>query len=105
MERKNLFSKKMIGEEKKEYCLDYSLLMHSTEYGNVYGIEIRKTANKTVVESDRVEGVSERMEEAEYLLRKLAEGLATPVELAALCDDYISEREYVGVEIYAEAAS
>ena len=37
--------------------------------------------------------VSLCLEEAEEFLSRLAEGLAFPIELTALCDDYISERE------------
>ena len=45
------------------------------------------------VEEDSVEGICKNREDAEQFVFRLAEGIALPVELAALCDDYISERE------------
>ena len=41
-----------------------------------------------------VEGLCENKDEAVQFLFGLAEGLALPIELTALCDDFISEKEY-----------
>ena len=74
--------------------LEYFLLIRSAEQGRIYGIAIRKTDAAGNMEKELVEGLYESRNEAERFLFRLAEGLALPVELVALCDDYISEREF-----------
>jgi hypothetical protein len=57
------------------------------------------------MEKDAVEGLFEDREEAEEFLSRLAEGLALPVELIALCDDYISEKESKNLNEMEQEAS
>jgi hypothetical protein len=52
-----------------------------------------------------VEGLFEDREEAEEFLSRLAEGLALPIELIALCDDYISEKESKNLNEMEQEAS
>ena len=92
MERVKLFSGSFENEEKMTFHLGYFLLIRSAEQGQVFGVAVQKD-ELFGMEEDAVEGLFEDREEAEEFLSRLAEGLALPVELTALCDDYISEKE------------
>ena len=94
MEKMRLYIKSFADERNAVYQLEYFLLIHSAEQGKVYGIETTKTDAAGNMEKELVEGLCESRDEAERFLFRLAEGLALPVALVALCDDYISEREF-----------
>ena len=93
MDKVKLYSKSFENEENMKFHLNYFLLIRSAEQGQIFGIAIHKTDDCGVTEEDAVEGLFENREEAEAFLFRLEEGLALPVELTALCDDYISEKE------------
>lgn len=94
MDKMNLYTKYFTNEAQTEYRLDYSLLIHSIEEGQIFGVAVQKSSEAGIVEEDAVEGLFESRREAESFLFRLAEGMALPVELTALCDDYISEKEF-----------
>lgn len=105
MEKMKLFTKSFTDEKNAVYQLEYALLIRSADGGKVYGIGIKKTDAAGNSESDQAEGLFENREEAEQFICRLAEGLALPVELAALCDDFISEREMEMDQTDVQAAS
>ena len=86
-----LFEREFSDEANHIYHTEYYLLVHIAGSEKVYGVEIVKT-DASGTEREVVEGFSESREKAEGFLAKLADGLALPVELTALCDDYISEK-------------
>jgi len=92
MEKILLFQNDFINEENAAFHLEYFLLIRSAEMGETYGGMIRKTA-ADADEEDSVDSLCENREEMETFLSRLAEGCALPMELAVLCDDYISDRE------------
>ena len=94
MEQIRLFEKSFVSEEEKAYNLEYFLLIHSAEQGEVYGVSVVETDDAGDKEAEQVTGLCESREEAEQFLYRLAENLALPVEMTALCDDYITEKEY-----------
>ena len=87
-----LYTKHCEDVQKKAYSLKYFLLIDTTDRGTVYGIEIEKE-EPAVTEREMVRGLCAEREEAEKFLWKLWDGTAFPVELVALCDDFITERE------------
>lgn len=90
-----LIYEKMLSEELWGTCsIKYFLLIHSGEFGSIYGVEIEKTDDGGSSERDIVLAISEKRKEAEGFLSRLWQGDALPVELAALYDDFISEREW-----------
>ena len=93
MEKVKLYTKSFENEEQMIFRLNYFLLIRSAEQGQVFGVSVQKSDNSDVIEEDAVEGLFESRDEAEAFLFRLAEGLALPIELTALCDDYISEKE------------
>ncbi len=93
MDKVKLYSKSFENEERMMFHLSYFLLIRSAEQGQVFGVAVQKSDNSDVIEEDAVEGLFESRDEAEAFLFRLAEGLALPIELTALCDDYISEKE------------
>ena len=93
MEKMKLFEKSFTNEKNAVYQLEYFLEIRSAEMGKTYGVMIRKTGAASVAEEDCVDGLCEDREAAEHFLFRLAEGLALPMELTALCDDFIFERE------------
>ncbi len=105
MEDKKLYAKKIISEGKTVFHLDYFLLESSVEQGMVYGAAIQKMDSDGNMETDYAKGLFEDLAEAEGFLARLAEGLAFPVELAALCDDHISGQEFQKKRGQVQAAS
>ncbi|MBQ3567321.1 MAG: hypothetical protein IJA25_00125 [Anaerotignum sp.] len=93
MDKTNMYQKSFTDEEMSVCRLDYSLLIRSAEMGQIFGVSVQKTDAFGVMEEESVDGLFETCDEAERFLSVLAEGLALPTELTALCDDYISERE------------
>ncbi|MBQ7104068.1 MAG: hypothetical protein IJN89_08425 [Anaerotignum sp.] len=93
MNKTNMYTKSFTDEEMSVCRLDYSLLIRSAEMGQIFGVSVQKTDAFSVVEEETVDGLFETRDEAERFLSVLAEGLALPIELTALCDDYISKRE------------
>lgn len=90
-----LFFEKVLSEGMQDACsIKYFLLIRSGESGRSYGVEIEKTDARGNRERDGVFGVSEERKEAEAFLGRLWQGSALPVELAALYDDFVSEREW-----------
>lgn len=90
-----LVYEKMLSEELWGRCsIKYFLLIHSGEFGRIYGVEIEKTDDSGSSERNAVLAISEKRKEAEEFLSRLWQGDALPVELAALYDDFISEREW-----------
>ncbi|MGN0135838.1 DUF6514 family protein [Anaerotignum sp.] len=89
----------LIGEKKirdglcKEYILKYSLLIRSGESGKIYGVEIERMDACGICEKDTL-GVSEQKKEVERFISKLWKGNALPIELAALYDDFVGEKEW-----------
>ena len=94
MNKRKLYTRSFMNHEQAEFQLDYFLLIRSAEQGQVYGVAVQKTDASGIVEEDLVEGLFESADAAEAFLFRLAEGFALPVELAALCDDCISELEF-----------
>lgn len=92
MEKILLFQNDFINEENAAFHLEYFLLIRSAEMGETYGGMIRKTVAGTD-EEDSVDSLCENRKDTEAFLSRLAEGRALPIELAVLCDDFISERE------------
>lgn len=88
--------KRFLDEDKKEYSLNYALLIRSGEFGKVYGVEIELYDDETFVEKDLLQGLSEKREEVEKFIRILWTGTALPVELSALGDDFIGAKEWLG---------
>ena len=105
MERVKLFSGSFENEEKMTFHLGYFLLIRSAEQGQTFGVAVQKTDASDIAEEEAAEGLFEDREAAETFLFRLAEGLAMPVELLALCDDYISEREFPEKQKIEQAAS
>lgn len=68
----------------------------SQDQGNdiFYGVGIEKKKGNQVIEIECVEGLSEEKGEVEKFLYTLWVEQCLPVELVALCDDFISEKEY-----------
>ena len=93
MEKMKLYADSFRNEENDVFQLEYFLLIRSAEQGKTYGVSIAMTDAEGTIEEDSVEGICKNREAAERFISRLAEGIALPVELAALCDDYISERE------------
>ena len=93
MNKVKLYSKSYENEEQRIFHLSYFLLIRSAEQGQIFGVAVQKADDSGVTEEDVVEGLFECREEAEVFLSRLAEGIVFPVELTALCDDYISEKE------------
>lgn len=88
-----LFAKSFVNEIGTVHQLEYYLRVFPAEKGDVYGVEIRMTDADGRMETEQVSGLCEDRKETERFIGKLAEGLALPVELLALCDDFVSERE------------
>ena len=107
MNKVKLYSKSYENEEQMLFHLSYFLLIRSAEQGQVFGIAVQKSDDSGVIEEDAVEGLFEGKEEAEAeaFLFRLAEGLALPMELTALCDDYISEKESKNLNEMEQEAS
>lgn len=82
-------------EENTVYHLEYSLLIQSVEQRKYYGVAVRMTNETGASEEDAVMGLCENREKAEQFLLRLKENLALPIELTALCDDFISEWEMI----------
>ena len=93
MEKMKLYADSFRNEENDVFQLEYFLLIRSAEQGKTYGVSIAMTDAEGTIEEDSVEGICKNREAAEQFISRLAEGIALPVELVALCDDYISERE------------
>ena len=93
MNKVKLYSKSFENEEQMVYHLSYFLLIRSAEQGQIFGVAVQKEELSGMTEEDAVEGLFEDREEAEEFLSRLTEGLALPIELTALCDDYIFEKE------------
>ena len=88
-----LYDKKIeVGET--TFHLKYSLLIHSAEEGEIYGVSIEKNDASGNKEEESVEGLFENREKAEQFLGKLASGFVFPVHLTALCHDFISSEEF-----------
>ena len=104
MDKVKLYSKSFENEENMKFHLNYFLLIRSAEQGQVFGVAVEKE-ELFGMEEDAVEGLFEDREEAEEFLSRLAEGLALPVELIALCDDYISEKESKNLNEMEQEAS
>lgn len=90
--------KKLRDELHREYILKYSLLIRSGESGKIYGVEIERMDAQGIPERDALQGVSEKRKEVERFIGRLWKGNAFPVELAALYDDFVGERE--GAEVH-----
>ena len=93
MNKIHLYSKMFSDEEQSVFHLNYFLLIRSAEQGQTFGVAVQKTDASDIAEEEAAEGLFEDREAAETFLFRLAEGLAMPVELLALCDDYIFEKE------------
>ena len=104
MDRTKLYTKYFTTEEENVLQLDYFLVNRSVEQGQVYGVAVQKV-NAAAVEETAEEFLTEDKGQAEKFLFRLAEGLATPMELSALCDDYISEKENKNSYKMVQAAS
>ena len=105
MEKIKLFEKHFTNENNEVFLIEYFLMIRSAEMGKTYGVMVRKTDADSVAEEDSVDGLCESREEAERFLGRLAEGLALPMELTALCDDFIFELETEEKQISAQEAS
>ena len=81
-----------------DFHVEYGLLVRSAEWGDTYGVEIIKTDAGGQVEKEQVYGLSDNRELVESFIDRLVAGAALPVELAALCDDFISENEAILTE-------
>lgn len=93
MKRHLIGEKRILDEAKQAYELRYFLSVHSGEWGQVYGVQIEMRDAQGVLTQDRIGGLSEEREEAEAFARRICAAAATPAELAALADDFVSERE------------
>ena len=93
MEKIMVCRKTVLDEQAQCMKLDYSVLIGLDESGRIYGVEIKKTAADGTAEKDAFFGISKQYETAEAFIRRLSKATALPVELAALCDDFISETE------------
>lgn len=94
MKKTVLYQKKLQDGCNRECTLCYSLVIHATESGKVYGAEIEKTDEIGQQESALIYGVSENKEDVQYFMRRLCLGSALPLELDALYDDFIGEKEW-----------
>nr|WP_294681071.1 DUF6514 family protein [uncultured Anaerotignum sp.] len=94
MRKAMLYKKKLQDEQGREYVLCYSLVIHATENGRVYGAEIEKTAESGQQERSLLCGVSESREETQRFIKNLWVGSALPSELDAIYDDFIGAKEW-----------
>lgn len=93
MERIAICRKTFLDEENRCYDLKYSMLLCSADGREFYGIEIAMRDSAGKVEKESSCGIFSCRADAEKFLRRLCAATALPVELGALCDDWISERE------------
>lgn len=93
MKKTLIYEKKLQDELHREYLLRYSLLIRSGASGEFYGVEVESVDAYGDREWDVLQGVSEKRKEAEEFISRLWRGDALPVELAALYDDFVSEKE------------
>lgn len=94
MKKTLICEKKFRDELCDEYMMRYSLLIRSGESGKIYGVEIERVDAHGIRESEALQGVSEKRKEVERFIGRLWKGNAFPVELAALYDDFVSEKEW-----------
>lgn len=93
MEKKLFCTKQLPDENGREIRLAYWLLIYSAKRERTYGVAVEKSDATGVCEWDAFCGLSQERESVERFLRKLCRGTALPTELAALCDDFVSEQE------------
>lgn len=105
MERMTLCTKHFVDETGQDHNVSYSMLSSSAEWGGFYGVGIEMLDGQNVVEREMMAGLSENKGEVEEFIRRLYAATALPVELQALCDDFISEKESRGKYKAALAAS
>ena len=90
MEKTIFFTKELVYEG-ETFTLEYALLCSPSQSGSVYGVSVKKQTEENQMEEDWVEGLTQKKETAEVFLKKLSDGFAFPVELVALCDDFLYE--------------
>lgn len=94
MEQTMILQKQIADENNHAWRMRYWLLSSPVAEGeHVFGAAIDKCDGEQVVERDEVFGISQRKEDVLLFLDRLNYGDATPVELAALADDYVFEME------------
>lgn len=95
MEQNVIRCRQIVDEYKNLFQMRYALLIHPNKDGDcVYGIAIEKCEGEKVLEREEIYGFSEQEEEAFSFFTRVSDGEAMPVELMALADDYITEREW-----------
>ncbi len=93
MERITICKNTFLDEQNQRCDLDYSMLICKDADGESYGVAIAKRDAGGIAEEERFLGISLRPARVQAFLRKLCRATALPVELAALCDDFISEEQ------------
>ncbi len=93
MEKMLFCEKQFLDENGREFRLAYWLVTRSVKRERTYGVAVEKTGAAGICECDTFCGLSQEREAVEEFLRRLCRGTALPTELAALCDDFISEQE------------
>lgn len=96
MEKILFYEKEFLDEKGEKFRLAYWLLIHSAKRERAYGVAVEKSNAAGTCERDAFCGLSRERADVEKFLRKLCRTTALPVELAALCDDFISEQENAG---------
>lgn len=84
-----------LDEKNRRYDLDYSMLIRTVGGRKFYGPEIAKRDQAGEVEREAACCIFSRYEDAEAFLHRLCGATALPVELGALCDDFISETQWL----------
>lgn len=98
MERITICKNTFLDEQNRRCDLDYSMLICKDADGESYGVAIAKRDADGKTEEERFLGISLRPEQVQAFIRKLCRATALPVELAALCDDFISEEQLAGAQ-------
>ncbi|MBM6828218.1 hypothetical protein H9X85_01070 [Anaerotignum lactatifermentans] len=94
MEQTMIEQKQIADERNRFWTVRYWLLAcPAEEDGLVFGAAIDRCNEERLVEREEVPGLSRQKEDVLLFLERLSRGDALPVELMALADDYISERE------------
>lgn len=95
MEKITICRGSFLDEQNRQYDLEYSMLIRSVGGKEFYGVEIVKRDKKGKVEAEQACCIFSQYAEAEAFLHRLCAATALPVELCALCDDFISEMQWL----------
>ncbi len=91
MKRERLFHIEI--KELKHVTVDYYLTIDEDSVFEKYGVCLVKSLDNNLIEEFAcVDHVCSKRNEAEHLIKRLADGETTPVTLSEIIDDYLAER-------------